>query len=333
MIAVADGRDITWAEYFYWLYYNASQVENFFQSAASYYGLSCKWGDAIEEGGDQSYAAYVPQAAELQLKQYLAITGLAKSSGLVLSDEAETALAEERQSYMTSLCGENGTEADFEAALAQQYLPLEMFDGLSRLNYEYQENFTNLYGQDGANISDEETLKYLEDGGYISANHILFTAVDLSTGEALDEAVVAEKKALADEVYAELSAIEDRQQLVSRFAELKEQYCEDTGKTAYPDGYVFTAGTMDSAFEDACLALEDYGLSQPVESAYGYHIILRLPNDAQRTVSYSDSGTALSARSLCANEAYAKQLQEYSDGMELKYADGFEAPDLLGFIK
>ena len=54
------------------------------------------------------------------------------------------------------------------------------------------------------------------------------------------------------------------------------QYSEDTGLEANPDGYVFTSGQMVEPFEEGTRAL-DYGqISDIVESDYGFHIILRL---------------------------------------------------------
>lgn len=101
---------------------------------------------------------------------------------------------------------------------------------------------------------------------------------DPSTGEELSDADKADKKAKADEIYKELAAITDQSELMKRFAELKEEYCEDTGKTTYPDGYTFTEGKMVPEFENAVKALEAYEVSEPVQSDYGYHIILRLPD-------------------------------------------------------
>ena len=91
---------------------------------------------------------------------------------------------------------------------------------------------------------------------------------------------------------------------MERFKELKEEYCEDTGKTAFPDGYLFRSGEMVEEFENAAMLLEEYGVSEPVESPYGYHIILRLPLDADALMGYSSTGEALNAREYYANYNY-----------------------------
>jgi parvulin-like peptidyl-prolyl isomerase len=48
-----------------------------------------------------------------------------------------------------------------------------------------------------------------------------------------------------------------------------------------PDGYVFTYDEMVEEFEDAAFDLEINGISEPVETTYGYHIILRLDIDEE----------------------------------------------------
>ena len=43
-----------------------------------------------------------------------------------------------------------------------------------------------------------------------------------------------------------------------------------------PDGYLAYSGQMVAPFEEASLALEPGAFSEPVETTYGYHLILRL---------------------------------------------------------
>ena len=130
-----------------------------------------------------------------------------------------------------------------------------------------------------------------DDLGYYRAKHILLKTVDTdspitdeegnATGEytPLDEATVAEKRALAEDLLAQLQAASDKEAL---FDQLMAEYSEDTaadGTLNGADGYTASQGQMVAPFEEAALALEDGAISGIVESVYGYHIILRLPLD------------------------------------------------------
>ena len=213
------------------------------------------------------------------------------------------------------------------------YLPIKVYDDMNEINYLYQNCFAKLYGEDGEKLSDEKAEAYLKDSGYMNAAHILFMTVDPSTGEALDDETIAEKKALADKFAAELAGITDTEKLQERFAEIKDEYCEDTGKEAYPDGYIFTPGTMVTEFEATVNALEEYQVSEPVESRYGYHIIMRLPLTIDTVLKTSDSGTPLTARALAANQEYGEKLDACNDGIEIVYTDAFTGFGIADYIK
>ena len=175
-------------------------------------------------------------------------------------------------------------------------------------------------------------MKYLEDNGYMRANHILFATIDLNSGEALDEATVAEKEALAKKTAAQLQKITKKKDLLKKFSELKNKYDEDTGKFQYPDGYVFTSGKMVSEFENGYNALKDYEVSDPILSQYGYHVMIRLPNDPDAVIEYSDEGTALSARMEYANTAYSDMMQKRMDEAQITLSNsiiGFSVADFL----
>lgn len=331
VVAQINGKDVCWDEYFYWLYYNCAQAENYIGTMANY-GLAISWDDALEEGSDQSIAEYVVASTGEQIKQMHSIEEFAEENNIVLDEEALAAIEEQVQSTIASVCGEDATEEDFEEYLAQAYMTRELYDRMNRINTLYQQGYIQLYGETGERVTDETALKYLEDNGYLSANHILFMTIDSTTGDALDDETVAAQEAKAKELAAELQAITDPKELLDRFAELKEEYCEDTGKTTYPDGYTFTSGTMMSEFEDACNALEEYQVSDPVLSSYGYHVIIRLPLSPDSVVEYSSSGTPLTGRTLAANMEYGSRLDAQYEKAEFELIPGFSV-NLKDYLK
>lgn len=331
VVMTIDGEPIRWGEYFAWLRMNAEQIESMMEQYAIY-GMTLNWTDAATEDG-ATYAEYAVSGAEDSLRQLIAIEGNAAALGFEKDEAFDAELKEHLKGDIEAVAGEGATEEAFYAALDQAGMTPEMYARMASANAVYLDAFEHVYGANGAQMSDEAAMKFLEDAGYLSANHILLMTVDPATGEALDEAAVQQKKEQAETLYEELAAIEDSEALVARFKQLKEQYCEDTGKTAYPDGYVFTPGTMVAEFEDTCKALGEYELSEPVKSSYGYHVILRLPLGPDSVITTNTDGSEVTARFASASSEYSGKLGAYMNAMEKEYAEGFEAPDLLEFVK
>lgn len=336
VVMTMDGENVTWEEYFYWLYYSGVQVNNYINQMAanmSAYGMNVTWDDAADDTGI-SFKDYVVQLAEDNIRQIHSIKKFSADNDVTLTEDNLKAIEEQRKTDMVNLCGEEVSDDEFAEFLkSTYYLPIKVYDDMNEINYLYQNCFAKLYGEDGEKLSDEKAEAYLKDSGYMNAAHILFMTVDPSTGEALDDETIAEKKALADKFAAELAGITDTEKLQERFAEIKDEYCEDTGKEAYPDGYIFTPGTMVTEFEDTVNALEDYQVSEPVESRYGYHIIMRLPLTIDTVLKTSDSGTPLTARALAANQEYGEKLDACNDGIEIVYTDAFTGFGIADYIK
>jgi len=58
------------------------------------------------------------------------------------------------------------------------------------------------------------------------------------------------------------------------------KYNNDFGDTV-GNGYYFTKGEMDKAYEDAAFSLAEYGVSDVVETDDGYYVIMRLPKNEE----------------------------------------------------
>lgn len=331
VVMIVDGKDVTWGEYFSWLYMSAMQTEQYFVAMGNY-GVPLKWSDPVGEDGT-TYADAAVSGGENTLRQLFTILGYAESQGVEASRETLEAIQAQRESDMLATVGEDGTEEDFAAYLHGLYRSEEAYQRAAMANYINLQHYTDTYGANGEKVSDEQALAYLEENGYLCANHILLATVDLQTGEALEESAAAEKKTQAQELADTLSAIENPEDLVERFRELKEEYCEDTGKTAYPGGYVFLPGEMMAEFEEGVKALADYGVSQPVQTSYGYHVILRLPLSADAVVSYDNTGAAVTGRGLFASADYAAALDAYLEDLSVETVGDFRAPDLSKYVK
>ena len=256
----------------YWIGYDVSYLDSYMQY---YTGSSINWDDTLSDG--MSVADYVKASVLSSVKQHLVLENLASKYGVTLTAEQEAAMAESDQSYIDQY----GSEEAFEAEIAKLGMRRETYDRVARSNYLYQ-NLYQLYNTEGSALyaSDEDLAVYAADQNYITADHILLSTKDLTTGEALTDEQKAEKKALAEEIKQKLDACEgDIDELTALFQELADQYSEDPGRESYPTGYTFTTGSMVQEFEDAAYALSEGEVSEIVESSFGYHILLRLPLD------------------------------------------------------
>ena len=146
---------------------------------------------------------------------------------------------------------ENGI-ADVNASIKQEeaYIktPLTSISALCHEKLYYSNGVVAVYG-----LTNSETVKKMCEENYIRAKHILL-----------------EDEATAEEVLAKIAAGEDFDALVA-------EYGKDPGMERNKDGYVFTYGEMVKPFEEAAFALEEGGVSLPVKSDFGYHIIKREP--------------------------------------------------------
>lgn len=133
------------------------------------------------------------------------------------------------------------------------------------IEQEKREKVVEKYIKD--NISDKEIKDYYENNikGDIKASHILISAEE----DASDEEKEAAKKK-AEDIIAKLKKGED-------FAKLAKKYSDDTEskKDGGNLGY-FNSGDMVEEFENAAYALKNNEYTtEPVETSYGYHIIMK----------------------------------------------------------
>ncbi|MCR5577253.1 MAG: peptidylprolyl isomerase [Oscillospiraceae bacterium] len=324
------GESVSWAEYCDWLSATGRQIEDYFQQMAAYYGMSADWGGSVGDDSGMNFAQYAVHETNESLSSVLAYRCFAAEKQLSLSEEEQEQLTDE--ALAKSLLGEDATVEAFKAALEEEGFGLETYRRIRETNQLLEKYYDETYGAEGEKVSDEDVLAYLEEEGFVTAAQILLRTIDPNTGEKLDEAVVAEKLLRAEELTEELRAVKKPEKREARFLKLKEKFCEDGGKAAYPDGYTYTPGTLLEPLEKAAAALEPYEVSDPVETYYGYHVIMRLPLRADCLL-YSAQGMPVSARAEVAAVGMSKELDDFVEANPVVYADGIEDLDLMKFIK
>lgn len=271
-----NGRQIPSEQYFYWLAYTCSNLEYTILTYYNYYGYyaelvneetgTLRWdyeGDFYNGMTMPQYAIY---ETENSLRFYTTLEECAQTYGAQPDEEDLAAMEASHQQALEELGGQEG----FDEYLVMLGISADYFDQLSRSGYIYD----NLLEQ----VLTEGSQLYLEDAGYDGyatyADHILLATIDLATGAALAEEEVQAQYALAEDLLEQLSAASDADR-PALFAQLADEYSQDTGRATNPEGYVYTPGTMVSEFEDAASALQPGQVSGIVETTYGYHIIMR----------------------------------------------------------
>ena len=165
-------------------------------------------------------------------------------------------------------------QEDYEQRKTINGLSDETMEFVYAINYFYD----NVLNATIGTPTDDQLNSYV-----YQTRHILLKTVDTTatptlqedgtyTYPALDDATVAEKRALAEDILSQLNASDDPSTL---FDELMNEYSEDEGLESSPEGYTATLGQMVSPYEKAALALSFGQVSGIVESEYGYHIIIR----------------------------------------------------------
>ena len=168
----------------------------------------------------------------------------------------------------------NNDEEAFQAAITQ-YLGVEDEDELrDMLSLEYKRNLA-IEEHVKNSVTDDEIQKYYDDEviGDMKVRHILIkpeTTDDMSTEEQTEAEEKAKKE--AEDLIKKLDDGAD-------FEDLAKEYSDDTGSAS--DGglidYFNKDDNMDEAFLNASIDLEEGKYTEePVQSSFGYHIILKL---------------------------------------------------------
>ena len=271
VVARVGDNDVTAADLLYWINYG---TELYIVTSGATSVNDLPWDTDLGDG--VTFADQMKQSALDAAAFYALLPTVAQGEGLSVTQETLDSLEEQRTQMLEQL---GGDETALEHYFWYQMLTWDQMSDMSQRS-DLHLQLQNLYYGEGSDEypTDAEVLSFAQDElGIYRAKHILLMTVDPETREPLDEETIAQKKAQADDLLSQLRAAEDP---VALFDELMNQYSEDTGLAAYPDGYTAQKGQMVPAFEEAALALQDGEISDVVYSeTTGYHIILRLPLD------------------------------------------------------
>lgn len=257
--------------YFYWVCYVCSSLEYNILSEYSNYGMygSCINRETMSIDWTSSYAnmplmEYALAQAEDTIKYYMSIEELAaeKNAGLTTANQVDM------ENAFRQAVEEMGGGDAFINYLNMLGISRASFDRISAASYLYM-NLLDLVFQEGSDL-------YLADEDYNNyatyADHILIATQNMQNGEMLTQQQRVEKYQLAIDLVEQIRAADDP---IAKFEELAAEYSDDPNRETNPTGYIYTPGTMVDEFEAAASNMLPGEISDPVQSDYGFHIILR----------------------------------------------------------
>ena len=249
-----DGTDVSMKEFnVFYMQQIAAAEQSLGEEAAKEY-----WETAAEDG--KTNLDVLKETAYNELLTLYVTAKMAEKSGFTYDSEV-LQMATSIKSQMTG-----GSTETFLSLCKTDAVSL---DRIARM-IAIREKMNQLIISDGVVDLSEPALKSHFENKYFKAHHILFTTVDSVTNSPLSEEEIASKKAQVEEALKKVKS-------GANFINLANEISEDPGKESSPEGYVFTEGEMVPEFENTVKALEINGVSDIVETSYGYHIIKRLP--------------------------------------------------------
>lgn len=181
----------------------------------------------------------------------------AKQSGITVTDDDINEYFTQNQDTLAGLMEQYDVD---EATLKAIYKKQMLYNDYAQ---------TVLVDDPKFNPSEEELQEYFL-RHFCKAQHILKLTVDQATNTPYTQ---AEKDAVRAEMDGILQALRNG----ADFEDMMLENTEDPGVEQYPEGYVFAEGEMVPEFYEGTIALSENGISEVIESSYGYHIIKRLP--------------------------------------------------------
>lgn len=227
------------------------------------------------------------------LRFYRAVEMECTARGITLSQEQ----ADELDAQIQDLVDQSGGEEYFQNRLDGMCIDSETFRSMNETPYLYQELLSQIEESGELAVTEQELDSFIEENGLYGAKHILISTRRTNADGSGYEDFSDEEKAEALEKIRDLrQQLRDAGDTEEKFDELMNEYSEDgrgeDGALYTPEGYTYVYSqdkvtsysqmAMVPEFEAGAKALEVGQVSDPIETDYGYHIILRIPVDREQ---------------------------------------------------
>ena len=313
VLFTVDGREVTADQYLYWLLTSISTAKS-----AGYLADDEAWEEEIE---GQPTADYLKEQALEISKLYASVANHADEAGIVVTED-QRAEAEEQLDQMGAMY-EAYYGLTTQEWLDQQCISREGYLGLNDAYYLVSGLEESLKESGELDPTDDDIRNMIDSEGIYSCKHILLAFPQHDDGSDPTDEEKAATKAEADALYAEITGSADP---IAAFDTAMNEKSDDgrdetTGELYKPEGYTFLSSgalvdgtsSLVSEFVTAGTALSVGEISQPVETSYGYHILLRQDADNEDTRSAYSAYAMNQLLDQWTAEAKVETTQAYDD--------------------
>jgi len=263
-IVTIDGQEVPVEMYLYCILYAVEYVATKHGASSLNADGSLKWDAQWNE--EMTLKDAVLEEALNTVKLYMIVEKWAEEYDVVLDEESEAAFNDE----LAAIAQQLGGEEVYLEYLSQRGITPETNRRMGKIFYLYTDMLA-LTKEEGSPLYIEDDVLYQYEGiteDTVLADHILLFYPE-------NEEDRPNVRTVMEEALATIRSDEDP---VAAFNFIADNYSEDTGRAYSPNGYLVTEdANFVQSFKDTALSLEEYEISEVIESEYGYHILMRKP--------------------------------------------------------
>lgn len=266
VLFTVDGTEVTADEYLFWLLQSVASAKQ-----SGYLADDDAW---EEELNGVPTAEYLKEDARNTSVLYTTVSNHAAAAGLTVTEEEQAEADAELETLTQRVDSYYGMT--LQEYLDQQCISEAAFRKLNQVPYLARSLQTQMEEAGELTAQDADLDAMVEEAGYYKAKHILLAFPENEDGSAVTDEQKAAVKAEADQLLAQIRTAADPLVEFDKVMNERSDDGRDENNQLYaPDGYLAYAGQMVPQFESTAKALAVGEISEPVETAYGYHIILR----------------------------------------------------------
>lgn len=302
VLFTVDGTEVTADEYLFWLLQSVASAKQ-----SGYLADDDAW---EEELNGVPTAEYLKEDARNTSVLYTTVSNHAAAAGLTVTEEEQAEADAELETLTQRVDSYYGMT--LQEYLDQQCISEAAFRKLNQVPYLARSLQTQM-----------------EEAGYYKAKHILLAFPENEDGSAVTDEQKAAVKAEADQLLAQIRTAADPLAEFDKVMNERSEDGRDENNQLYaPDGYLAYAGQMVPQFESAAKALAVGEISEPVETNYGYHIILRQDFTDEERQQLRDSMAAIYP-----DYAMSKLNEQWVEEAKVEVKPAYEKLDPNSFYK